>query len=678
MISLRWKLGALCALLLTATATAQIGPGPFAAFPTANTTDARFLGFGCAGIATFEQEVTMVMAIPADQASFTLSVFDGDTGGVDSLNRAHWDVGTRQLSYSLYADPLRTGIPVPMNLIGTWTGNAANPTSGPLWAASAANMPDNGWWGVAITTTPGAQAASGNYFYLLTINLDGACAPLEVTEANIKIAASNPLAFQVPRFGLVAPLRQFANDGPIVYPGTFPPPGNNFVGAASTYNGSFDFFFQIPGGETDLRLYDGDFDFGTSSLVGLPSGTVLTPCLDNDDPDTDLLYTGFPFSTTGATPELINSPGAPAEDTSFDVFRRGDLDSLGQEVPGRIGCVRYEVTDPDGTVYPNDNPSGSFEWEQFRIATPLAVDPSNSDHIAGTDTLPGGTWHVKLIGLDLSNLNFFFANACAVRDEGGEPQAACPNLSIYLLGDTVWLDGNGNGVQDTDEPGIPGVVVNLVNPDNLSVVQTVVTGDTGQPNWAACVANNTGLDTQGLYCLGVDTPGNYLLQIAPENFQPGGALEGLTSTTGGESQTDTLVDDNVLTYDFGYRGNVQQPGTGTIGYWKNHPEAWPVQTITVGGQTYTKSQAIAWIGTPSRGDKTIDLFKQLVAAKLNVLIGNDSSCISGTISSADAWLTSHPLGSGVSGSSSAWSTGGPLHAQLDDYNNGELCAPHRD
>jgi hypothetical protein len=354
------------------------------------------------------------------------------------------------------------------------------------------------------------------------------------------------------------------------------------------------------------------------------------------------------------------------------------------------------------------------------------------------------------------------------------------------VGDTVWYDGNGNGVQDTGEAGISGVVLELLTDLDSAPVQTVVTGDTSNPNWAACVVNNTGLDTQGLYCFGVDDPGTYVVRVAASNFQPGGALAGLASTTGGETQTDSVVDDNVLTYDFGYRGTAsvgdrvwqdndggadqdggepgingvtvelldaggnviatqvtsgdgnylfanltpgnysvrvvsstlpagltqtydldgtgtphvatfplgpgqnrtdvdfgyrppqQQPGTGTLGYWKNHPEAWPVEQITVGGTTWSKSQAISLLSTPSRGDKSIDLFKQLVPAKLNVLIGNDSSCISSTISAADAWLVSNPVGSGVRSSSAAWATGGPLHQTLDDYNNGRLCAPHRD
>ena len=108
------------------------------------------------------------------------------------------------------------------------------------------------------------------------------------------------------------------------------------------------------------------------------------------------------------------------------------------------------------------------------------------------------------------------------------------------------------------------------------------------------------------------------------------------------------------------------------------PEDWPVEQITIGGRTYTKSQAITLMGTAGAGDKTYDMFKQLVAAKLNVLVGNEASCINSTIASADSWMASHPVGSGVSSGSSAWSTGGPLHETLDSYNNGELCAPHRD
>ena len=120
------------------------------------------------------------------------------------------------------------------------------------------------------------------------------------------------------------------------------------------------------------------------------------------------------------------------------------------------------------------------------------------------------------------------------------------------------------------------------------------------------------------------------------------------------------------------------PGTGTIGYWMRHPDAWPVDSITVGGITYTKAEAISEMVAPGRGDKTYDMFPQLVAAMLNVEIGNDDTCIAADITAADAWMTTNPLGSNVRANSAAWQgSGSALHGNLDDYNNGDLCAPHR-
>ena len=773
-------LGALVALAGAGTASAQIGVGPFAAFPTQSTTDARFLGFGCSGLATFEQGVSMGLAAPADATSFVVNLFDGDTGRPDGANRPHWDLGTRQLVYSLYADPLRQGSTAPANLIGQWFGNAMNPTSGALWTSSAAQMPDNDWWAVEVATSTSAQAPSGNYFYTLTIETDGVCNVGEQLKSNIKLAASAPMSFLVPRFGIVAALRQINNDGPIVYPGTFPPPAG-FVNAPTTYDGTFEFFLNVAPGESDLAIWDGDFDFGTRTLVGAPSGTVLLPCLELDDLDTPANYSNAPFPVTGANPEGLAGPGSPADDSNIDAFRRGEIGA-----PGRLGCVRYEVHDPNGVIYRNDNPSGSQEWEQFRIATSSAVNPADSDHQVADATLPAGVWAVRTVGLDMSNLNFWSAPACANQLEGGVNVAACPTAAVFLLGDTVWLDLDGDGVQDAGEPGIEGVELELTPSGRTAPTQIVATGDEGSGNWTACTLMNTGLDELGLYCFGVDLADTYTVSVAASNFAPGGPLEGLAATTGGgNTQTFDLTDDNVLTFDFGFRGTAglgdrvwsdadsdgvqdvgeiginsvtvelldgsntviattvtmgdgdyffsdllpgtytvrvvtstlpagvtptfdldgtgtpntatltlapgalrtdvdfgyrnapTNPGTGTIGYWKNHSEAWPVQTITVGGVTYTKAQAISLMATPGKGDKTYDLYKQLVAAKLNVIIGNESSCIEATIAAADAWLAANPVGSGVKSSSEAWADGGPLHKRLDDYNNGRLCAPHR-
>lgn len=121
-------------------------------------------------------------------------------------------------------------------------------------------------------------------------------------------------------------------------------------------------------------------------------------------------------------------------------------------------------------------------------------------------------------------------------------------------------------------------------------------------------------------------------------------------------------------------------GTGTPGYWKNHPEAWPVDEITIGGIVYSKEEAIGWMMTSNSKDKTITMFRALVAAKLNVLMGCKFCCVETTMVAADMWMESFPVGSGIAagGKDSPWREGDMLYQKLDDYNNGLLCAPHRD
>jgi hypothetical protein len=140
------------------------------------------------------------------------------------------------------------------------------------------------------------------------------------------------------------------------------------------------------------------------------------------------------------------------------------------------------------------------------------------------------------------------------------------------------------------------------------------------------------------------------------------------------------------------------PGVGTPGYWMNHPEAWPITTVCIGGRVYTVDEAIELMLMPTAGDKTLTMFQALVAAKLNKAIENVTACpvvingeslyISGVMLRADLWMEQHPAGSGVAASSGAWqgyepSTAwmGPgelLYKFLDKYNNGELCVPSRD
>ena len=116
----------------------------------------------------------------------------------------------------------------------------------------------------------------------------------------------------------------------------------------------------------------------------------------------------------------------------------------------------------------------------------------------------------------------------------------------------------------------------------------------------------------------------------------------------------------------------------TQGYWMNHPEAWCMQTITIGCMTYTKAQAIAIMQQPTSTDMTYAMFSQLIATRLNVnCAASNASCVAGAISAGENFLCQNQPGSGVKASSSTWKNVSSSYDTLDKYNSGKLCAPAR-
>lgn len=233
------------------------------------------------------------------------------------------------------------------------------------------------------------------------------------------------------------------------------------------------------------------------------------------------------------------------------------------------------------------------------------------------------------------------------------------------IGDRVWIDANHDGIQDPGETGVAGASV------SLNGGAPVATGAAGDYLFSGLCA--------GSYQVCVAVPPGYEATAANQGANDAVDSDGSSDGQGNSCATVALGNDETnRTIDFGFFQTPQQPGTGTPGYWRNHPDAWPAPSITIGGVVYTRSQAIAWIDSPD-GDKTVTMFRSLVAAKLNVLIGNDASCVASTIAAADAWMATYgPVGSGVRASSTAWKIGEPLYRLLDNYNNGMLCAPARE
>jgi len=265
----------------------------------------------------------------------------------------------------------------------------------------------------------------------------------------------------------------------------------------------------------------------------------------------------------------------------------------------------------------------------------------------------------------------------------------CLNANVQILGDQSYTAI----VLTPEQAGAEGL---MLNPENMDLVVYILNQDyQGKPSPSGGVYTLGDVQV-AIWNLIDDEIGDDMGEYSPVRVQEiiADALangEGFVPGCGGDQvvvlkpvlvgcDPDTLATapvTQVLVIEVPITCDDPGPGTGTPGYWGNHPEAWPVDQITIGGIVYTKDQAIANIKKSISKDKRWTMFASLVCAKLNVLIGNEDDCIADVIIAADAWWATYG-GNKVTAKSAAWNVGEPLHTEMDLYNNGLLCAPARD
>lgn len=120
----------------------------------------------------------------------------------------------------------------------------------------------------------------------------------------------------------------------------------------------------------------------------------------------------------------------------------------------------------------------------------------------------------------------------------------------------------------------------------------------------------------------------------------------------------------------------------TPGYWKNHPEVWPILSVEIGGMVYDQACLLDFFDRPTKGDVRVILIHHLISAKLNLEMGSDPESgdgmdsILGYVTDADAYLASSMVScedgviAGPKPSGAAKATGEAIKDALDTYNNG--------
>jgi uncharacterized delta-60 repeat protein len=125
---------------------------------------------------------------------------------------------------------------------------------------------------------------------------------------------------------------------------------------------------------------------------------------------------------------------------------------------------------------------------------------------------------------------------------------------------------------------------------------------------------------------------------------------------------------------------VASPCPKSQGHWKNNPAIWPLNSLMLGGQSYTKAELLVLLNTSTQTDASQILARQLIAAKLNVANGSDPVPVSSTIAHADFLLSAFggKLPYRVKSSSASGQAMTADGIVLNNYNNALLtpgCSP---
>ncbi len=211
------------------------------------------------------------------------------------------------------------------------------------------------------------------------------------------------------------------------------------------------------------------------------------------------------------------------------------------------------------------NDDGDGVYETGELGPYVAQKTTNSSGVYQFTNLPAGKFIVKV-----DDANFNAGQPLAGLTVSGDPDSTRDSLhpvtlsasQTYLaadfgytssaIGDLVWQDNNGDGLWQSNEPGLANVQMELYLDAN----------NDGVPDGGAIATTTT--DSTGHYSFTGLAAGNYIVKVASSNFSSGGVLEGFT-LTGDPDAVNQPCSGAECDHEYELRGTTAPDGTSFPG-----------------------------------------------------------------------------------------------------------------
>ncbi len=196
----------------------------------------------------------------------------------------------------------------------------------------------------------------------------------------------------------------------------------------------------------------------------------------------------------------------------------------------------FDITDLSASPFVNAAEISGFDTDD---------DPTNEPSIFAidVDSTPDDINDDDAIDHDENNYDSDGDGNVNEPTEGDEDDHDYETLDLtYSVGNQVWFDTNNDGILDPSETLIEGVTVELFTDSDGDGQPDDTNGD-GIVDSSDAVATTT-TDADGAYLFTDLLPGDYLIGIAPSNWNAGGPLEGFLPSTPVSSDANDDVDDD--------------------------------------------------------------------------------------------------------------------------------------